>query len=142
MSLQANEEQVVTAVRDFWKTFCGSDPASLAEHYSPEAVLFGVEGTRSEPVRLALARRQREYFQGHAQLKFELGLIEVQLLTPTLALATYTFSFHAANVAVAGGKPRERQIAHGRATQIFELTADGRLLIVHEHLSSSDIRKE
>lgn len=142
MGTQTNEEQVVTAVRDFWKAFCGSDPASLAEHYSPEAVLFGVEGTRSEPVRLALARRQREYFEHRAQLKFELGAIEVQSLNPTLALATYTFSFHAANVAVAGSKPRERQITHGRATQIFELTADGTLLIVHEHLSSSDIRKE
>lgn len=142
MNTQTNPEQVLSTVRSFWKAFCSSNPTSLAEFYSPEAVVFGVEGARAEPVRLAMARRQREYFEHRSQLRIDLGPIEVQLLSPTLALATYTLSFHATNVAVAGGRPRERQIPHGRATQVFELDRDGKLLIMHEHFSSSDIRKE
>lgn len=142
MDSQTNQEQVLSTVRSFWKAFCSSNPATLAEFYSPEAVVFGVEGARAEPIRLAMARRQREYFDHRSQLRIDLGPIEVQLLSPTLALATYTLSFHATNVAVAGAPPRERQIPHGRATQVFALDREGNLLIMHEHFSSSDIRKE
>ncbi len=142
MGPSSENEQVVGTIREFWKVFCGVNPASLAEFYAPEALLFGVEGPRSEPVRLSMARRQREYFEHRAQLKIDLGAIEVQWLAAGLALATYTLSFHAANVAVAGNQGRARQIPHGRATQIFQLSTDRRPMIVHEHLSSADIRKE
>lgn len=142
MRSQASVEQVVAAVREFWKVFCSANPAALADFYAPQAILFGIEGPRPEPVRLALARRQREYFEHRAQLKVDLSLIEVQWLTASLALATYTLSFHASNVTLAGNRERDRLIPHGRATQIFELGADGKLLIVHEHFSSADIRKE
>ena len=141
MGATTNHE-VVGTIRDFWKVFSSANPATLADFYAPEAVLFGVEGHRAEPARLALARRQREYFEHRAQLKIELGAIEIQWLTAGLALATYTLSFHASNVTVAGSQGRARQIPHGRATQIFQLGLDGKPLIIHEHFSSADIRKD
>jgi ketosteroid isomerase-like protein len=142
MNTKLAKDQVSQAVRDFWKAFGNGSPQSLAEFYAPEATLFGVEGPRPEPARLALLRRQREYFERRAQLNVKLGLMEVLVLNDTTALAVYTFTFHASNVIAATGKTQERHIANGRASQIFQLSPDGRPLIVHEHLSSSDIRKE
>jgi ketosteroid isomerase-like protein len=66
----------------------------------------------------------------------------VRLLNDTTALATCSFHFDATNVGLASGKVQERHITHGRATHVFQLDEAGKLLIVHEHLSSSDIRKD
>jgi ketosteroid isomerase-like protein len=134
--------EILGAIRDFWKVFSSANPASLADFYAPAAILFGVEGHRAEPARLALARRQREYFEHHARLNVDLGTIEVQWLSPNVALATYTLSFQASNVTVAGSQGRARQIPHGRATQVFQLAENGKALIIHEHFSSADIRKD
>ena len=142
MNTKLAKDQVSQAVQDFWKAFGSGAPQSLADFYAPDATLFGVEGPRPELARLALLRRQREYFERHARLSVEPGLVEIQLLNETTALAVYTFTFHASNVIAATGKTQERHIANGRASQIFQLRPDGRLLIVHEHLSSADIRKE
>lgn len=142
MNTKLTKDQVTQAVRDFWKAFGNGLPQSLADFYAPDASLFGVEGPRPEPARLALLRRQREYFDRHAQLRVNLGLVEIHLLNDITALAVYTFTFHASNVIAATGKTQERHIANGRASQIFQLSPDGRPLIIHEHLSSADIRKE
>ena len=142
MNTKLTNDQVSQAVRDFWKAFGNDSPQALADFYAPDATLFGVEGPRPEPARLALLRRQREYFDRHARLSVEPSLVEAHLLNDTTALAVYTFTFHASNVIAATGKTQERHIANGRASQIFQLSPDGRPLIVHEHLSSSDIRKE
>lgn len=139
MNMKLTKDQVSQAVRDFWKAFGDGTPQSLADFYAFDASLFGVEGPRPEPVRLALLRRQREYFERHARLRVEPGLVDVQMLSDTSALAVYTFTFHASNVTAATGKAEERHIANGRASQIFQLSPDGRPLIVHEHLSSGDI---
>jgi ketosteroid isomerase-like protein len=142
MNTKLTKDQVSQAVRDFWRAFGSGSPQSLADFYAPDATLFGVEGPRPEPGRLALLRRQREYFDRHARLSVEPGLVEVHLLNDTTALAVYTFTFHASDVIAATGKTQERHIANGRASQIFQLGPDGRPLIVHEHLSSADIRKD
>ncbi len=139
---QGTPDQIVSGIQEFWKIFCSANPTSHADYYAPNTLIFGVEGARPEPARLGLARRQREYFEHHAQVKVELGPIEVQWIGEKLALAVYTFSFHASNVALAGSKGKERQIAHGRATQLFEVGEEGKLQILHEHFSSADIRKE
>ena len=142
MNMKLAKDRVNQAVRDFWKAFGNGSPQSLADFYAPDATLIGVEGPRPELARLALLRRQREYFERHARLSVEPSLVEVQLLNDNTALAVYTFTFHASNVIAATGKTQERHIANGRASQIFQLSPDGHLLIVHEHLSSADIRKE
>lgn len=142
MNTKLTKDEVHQAVGDFWKAFGNDSPQSMGDFYAPDATLFGVEGPRLELARLALLRRQREYFERHARLSVEPGPVEVHLLNDITALAVYTFTFHASNVIAATGKTQERHIANGRASQIFQLSPDGRPLIIHEHLSSADIRKE
>ena len=141
MDEKISPHQVSQAVRDFWKAFANSAGTELSAFYAPDASVFGVEGPRSELVRLALARRQREYFDRHARLNVELGMIDVRLLNEYTAVATYTFTFRASNVSGASGKTQDRHIEHGRATQLFQMESGGKPVIVHEHLSSADIRK-
>ena len=110
----------------------------MAEFYAPEASVFGSSATRPEPGRLAAARRHREYFNKETTIRAQVGSVDVQVLSDRLALAAYTFTFHASRVAVGISKSQEEDIRHGRATQLFQLEHDGRLLIVHEHLSAVD----
>ncbi|HET7205016.1 MAG TPA: DUF4440 domain-containing protein [Terriglobales bacterium] len=142
MASELTQESVLQAVRDFWKAFSGNSFQALADLYSPDANVFGVEGARAELARLALTRRQREYFDRHAKLLARPGAIDVRVLGDSNAIATYSFEFSASNVGSVSGKSLDRAIRHGRATQIFQKGENGELLIVHEHLSSADIKKE
>jgi ketosteroid isomerase-like protein len=135
-------EKVTQAVRDFWNTFSGSSPEALADFYAPDATIFGVEGTRIELSRLAMARRAREYFDRRAKITARPDAVDVKVIAESVAIATYCFHFNAVNVGAAPGKTVQRTIPHGRATQIFHLDREGKIVIIHEHLSSADIRKE
>jgi ketosteroid isomerase-like protein len=126
-------------VTRFWKIFCEKDSISLAEFYGHESSVFGSASPRSEPGRLAAARRQREYFGAHSTIKANTGHIEVQVLADgSAAVADYTFTFHASKVMTAIGGTTEEDIRHGRATQVFAYDPDGKLRIIHEHLSHVD----
>ena len=142
MNDKLSPEKVTQAVRDFWNTFSGSFPEALADFYAPDATIFGVEGTRPELAKLAMARRAREYFGRRAKITARPDAVEVKVLADTVAIATYCFHFNAVNVGAASGKTVQRTIPHGRATQIFQLNREGKIVIIHEHLSSADIRKE
>ena len=131
-------EQIRAEVKRFWTIMSGKRADQLAEIYAHEATVFSSSGSRSEPGRLAAARRQREYFQPLTTVTTTLGLIEVVLLGESAAVASYTFQFHASKVASAVGGVVEEIIEHGRGTQVFVLDPDGNLRIVHEHLSSVD----
>lgn len=132
-------DQVRGEVQRFWNAFCGKDAESLADFYAHESSVFGSAATRSEPGRLAATRRQREYFGAHSTVKAHLGTIEVLVLADgQAAVADYTFEFHASKVMTALGTPAEENIKHGRATQVFAFDPDGKLRIVHEHLSTVD----
>ena len=128
-------DQVKGAVRRFWDVFTTKSAEGLAEFYAHESSVFGSQSTRSEPGRLAAARRNREYFHSHSVLKASTGDIEVVLLGESAAVASYTFKFHATKVASILEKAGEENIQHGRATQVFALDPGGVLRIVHEHLS-------
>ncbi len=132
-------ELIRAEVTRFWKVFCEKDSVSLAEFYGHESSVFGSSSARSEPGRLAAARRQREFFGAHSTLKATMGPIEVQVLADgSAAVADYTFSFHASKVMTAIGGTTEEHIKQGRATQVFAYDPDGKLRIVHEHLSHVD----
>ena len=132
-------ELVRAEVTRFWKVFCEKDALSLAEFYGHESSVFGSASPRSEPGRLAATRRQREYFGAHSTIKATFGHIEVQLLGDgTAAVADYTFTFQASKVMTAIGGTTEEKIQHGRATQVFAYDPDGKLHIIHEHLSTVD----
>ena len=122
-------------VQRFWNTFAAKSAEALAEFYASESSVFGSNGVRPEPGRLAAARRQREYFGAQSTVKAKPGLIDVVLLGDTAAVATYTFEFHATKVAGLLATANEEKILNGRATQVFAYDSDGKLRIVHEHLS-------
>jgi len=71
-------------------------------------------------------------------MKVHLGAIEVVMLGDESAVASYTFQFHATKVANLLGKGKEEDIQQGRATQVFTRDVEGKLRIVHEHLSTVD----
>ncbi len=135
-------ERVTLVVKEFWQAFSSGSPARLTALYFPDATLFGVEGSRAELARLALARREREYFNHGAKVTVQTGLIDVRMLSDNTALTTYGFQFRASNVGSASGKATDRTITHGRATQISYADRDGKVVILHEHLSSADIKKD
>ena len=129
-------DQVRAEVQRFWNTFTAKAEDTLGEFYAPTSSVFGSDATRTEPGRLAAARRKREYFHAGTSLNVSLGPIDVIPLGDTAAVATYTFKFHANRVQHGLGQSDTEDIQHGRATQVFALEADGRVLIVHEHLSA------
>ena len=132
-------DQVRAEVVRFWNVFANKDSEALAEFYAHESSVFGSSATRSEPGRLAATRRQREYFGAHSSVKATTGMIEVLILGDgSAAVADYTFQFHASKVMTALGTPTEENIKHGRATQVFAYDPDGKLRIMHEHLSTVD----
>jgi ketosteroid isomerase-like protein len=108
----------------------------LMAFYSAESSVFSSLSPRPEPGRLAAARRQREYFHRDANILATTGAVEVVMLGDRAALASYTFTFHATRIGGATGTALEEDIRHGRATQVFILDHDGKVRIVHEHLSA------
>ena len=136
---QLTADQIRAEVHRFWNAFAGKDAQTLAEFYGHDSSVFGSDATRSEPGRLAATRRQREYFGAHSTLKATLGTIDVAILADgAAAVADYTFQFHASKVMTALGSVTEENIKHGRATQVFTFDPDGKVRIVHEHLSTVD----
>lgn len=131
-------EEVRAEVTRFWNVFTAKAPDLLEEFYAPDATVFASFGNRAEPGRLAVARRKREYFGRPTSVRVQLGPIDVQTMDDIGAVAVYTFKFHAIGVAAGGNRSSEETIENGRATQVFCLDSEGRLRILHEHLSSID----
>ena len=133
--MNINAEQVRAEVSRFWGAFTGKLADEVEKFYLSESTVFSSLAHRAEPGRLAATRRKREYFHPQSRIRVQLGPIEVQTIGDSAAVASYNFGFHATRVSGALGKPIEEDIEHGRATQIFVQQADGRLCILHEHLS-------
>lgn len=132
-------DQVRGEVQRFWNVFTTKNGPALTEFYGPESSVFSSVSGRSEPGRLAAARRQREYFHTLSQLRATVGMTDIVLLCDgAAAVASYTFQFHATKVGSNISQKSEENITNGRATQVFSYDADGKLRIVHEHLSSVD----
>jgi ketosteroid isomerase-like protein len=130
-------EQVKGEVLRFWNAFTDKSASQLMEFYAPESTVFSSVSNRSEPGRLAAARRQREYFHAKSSLRATVGNIDVILLGDgAAAIASYTFQFHASKVASTAGSASEEDIRNGRASHVFALDADGKVRIMHEHLSA------
>lgn len=138
MLVKVTADDVQAEVRRFWSIFAGKSPEGLKGFYAGESSVFGSSSTRAEPGSLAAARRQREYFTPQTTMKVHLGPIEVVMLGDEAAVASYTFQFHATKVANLLGKGHEEDIQQGRATQVFIRDVEGKLRIVHEHLSTVD----
>jgi ketosteroid isomerase-like protein len=138
MREKLSAEQIKGEVQRFWNAFSNKSSEQLMEFYSPESSVFGSGTTRPEPGRLAAARRQREYFHAKSSIRAVPGMIDVVMLGDHAAIASYTFTFHASKVAGSFGNAVEEDIRNGRATQVFSYDPEGKLRIMHEHLSAVD----
>jgi ketosteroid isomerase-like protein len=130
-------ERVRRAVQEFWDAFSQQQKNRFQELYSPTAVCFAADGRRSEAARLMWVRREREFFGPKSAVGAKVGAVSVQILSPNLASASYGFHFSMIRV-LANGTRAEIEVPLGRATQVFQREPDGRLLIIHEHLSSAE----
>ena len=128
-------EQVRAEVSRFWGAFTGKLSDEIEKFYLPDSTVFSSIAHRAEPGRLAATRRKREYFHPQSRIRAQVGTMEVLPIGEAAAVASYTFEFHASRVMGALGKDVEEDIQNGRATQVFVQQPDGKLCILHEHLS-------
>jgi ketosteroid isomerase-like protein len=128
-------DEVRSEVTRFWNIFTAKAPELLEEFYAPDATVFASTGIRTEPGRLAVARRRREYFDKQTSVRVQVGMIDVQPINDHCAVASYTFRFDAIRIG-GGAKASDEHLSHGRATQLFIVDAEGKLRILHEHLSA------
>ena len=131
-----NPDEVRSEITRFWNLFVSKAPELLEEFYAPDATVFSSSAARSEPGRLAVTRRRREYFDKQTSVRVHLGAIDIQLIDDLAAIASYTFRFDALRVSGGIGKASDEHLEHGRATQVFCLDGEGKLRIIHEHFSS------
>lgn len=135
VSASLSAEQVRAEVARFWGAFSAKSSDIMQSMYGQEASVFSSWNTRAEPGRLTVARREREYFQGRTNIRVSTGMVDVAVLSDSAAVAVYTFQLHITQAQTAAGRNTETHIHNGRATQVFTMDADGKLSIVHEHLS-------
>jgi ketosteroid isomerase-like protein len=132
-------ERVRKEVERFWQIMCGKSSARLEDLYAPDALVISGRARKPEAANLAMARRARRIKEAGAEATVELGLVEVQIAEPGVAIASYTYKFQQSRMSADGGR-EERQLL-GRATQLFQLDSRGILRIVHEHLSAAGTAK-
>jgi ketosteroid isomerase-like protein len=136
MNQKLTIDLIRTEVRRFWQAFAQYDVKTIRLMYGAEATVFHPSSKRFELGPLTVARYEREYAHPACKIIFQLGEIQVTLLSDTTAVATYTFELHINNVTTPAGII-DRHVSPGRATQIFALNNEGKLKIVHEHRSTA-----
>ena len=130
-------EQIRGEVQAFWDAFTSRSKDRFEELYSPTASCFAADGRRSEPARLMWVRREREFFGPKSSVGAKVGAVSVQILGPTLAVASYGFHFSIIRV-LPNGSRVQVEVPFGRASQVFQRGDKGKFLIIHEHLSSAE----
>lgn len=136
VAAQISPDEVRAEVQRFWSVLSGKSNEKLEDLYSPAAIIFTGKAKRSEPGRLAAARRMRQLSGPNLSSGAELDPIEVQVSGPDVAIATYTYRFQSHKTGKDGSR-EQRNTLFGRSTQIFQRDDGGKLRIVHEHLSSA-----
>ena len=132
-----SRDHIRLEVHNFWESFTGKSKNRFEQVYSPTATCFALDGRRSEPARLMWVRRGREFFGPMSAVGARLGVINVQLLGPELAVASYPLHFTVVRT-MSNGRHIQSDIPFGRATQVFQRDESGALRIIHEHLSSAE----
>jgi ketosteroid isomerase-like protein len=129
-------ELVNLRVREFWSILTGESRSKFEHLYSSDAIVFTGRAKHSEPAKLAAERRMRQLANATSNTAAEIGSVDVQIAGTDVAIATYTYKFQSSK-AQSDGSRMSRHTLFGRATQVFQLDANGVLRIVHEHLSSA-----
>jgi len=129
-------DQVRAQIDKFWLIMCGKPAGRLEEMYSSAALVLTGKARRPEAASVALSRRARQIAAPGTHSEAELGVVEIELPEPSLAIASYTYKFHHTRPGD-DGNVQQRHTLFGRATQVFHLDESGALQIVHEHLSAA-----
>jgi ketosteroid isomerase-like protein len=127
-------EQVRDGVRRFWQFFSNKSQNELLGMYFSNASVIPAGARRSEPARLAMARRSRELFGQGSSVRADVGLIDVQAVRADASIASYTFHFQVVKL-FPNGKRFSIDMPFARTTQLFRRDGDGALRIAHEHMS-------
>lgn len=129
--------QIEDAVRRYWRVLMEKTDGAMGTFYSYDSIVFNPFSNRAEPGRVSATRKEREYFTPKTLFRAEItGPISVQLLADNIAVASYTFRWHATNMEEQVlGRKFDKAVRDGRATQVFVLSPEGELRIVSEHLS-------
>ncbi len=137
MTTKFTVEQVQAAVRRYFSAMADKKPGELVKMYAYDATSFSPYSPRAELGRVAAARREREYFKPDASFRAEItSPIDVKFLADDVALAIHTFRTWAKNLEEPIlGKKYNRGVPDGRGTHIFTLDSEGKLIVVHQHLS-------
>lgn len=136
MSGTISPDQVRAEIRKFWQIMCGKSAERLDNLYSPSAVVLTGKARKPEEANVVLARRARQISSPNSGSSADLGPVEVQIPEPGVAIASYTYKFQHTRPGETGNLEK-RHTMYGRATQIFQVDAQGALRIVHEHLSAA-----
>lgn len=115
---------IVAAVEQSWKS--GSAEAAMA-HYAPDAVVFST-GTLAPTRDRNIVTRETAGFMAMNPADFIVADRNTQKLDDDTIVSSGVVSF-LADVGPA------RQMLRARFTQVLQKQADGRWLIVHEHMS-------
>jgi ketosteroid isomerase-like protein len=136
MSGSLSPGQVRGEIERFWQIMCGKSAGRLEDLYNPAALLLTGKARKPEPANLALSRRARQIIDAGAGSTAELGTMDIHLADARVAIASYTYRFSHTRPDERGGV-HTRRTMFGRATQIFQMEEDGRVRIIHEHLSAA-----
>jgi len=130
-------DQVQAFVYRYWRVLAEKLAGEMEKLYTYDATVFNPFSQRMEPGRVSAARKEREYFAPSTVFRAEItGPIEVSMPSDGIAVASYTFRWHAAGMAEhIVGKEFSKAVRNGRATQVLVMDFEGKLRIVHEHLS-------
>ena len=134
--ISISPDQVRAEVRKFWQIMCGKSSERLEDLYSSAAVVLTGKARKPEEANAVLSRRARQISVPGSGSSVDLGVVEVQLPEPGVAIASYTYKFDHTRPGDRGDLEKRRTL-YGRATQIFQSDARGALRIVHEHLSAA-----
>jgi ketosteroid isomerase-like protein len=135
MSDKVTTEEVCEIVKQVWDANTSKKTDALAGMYATGSSVFTTDGVRPEPGKLVAMKREREYFHKDTSLQVDLGPIEVHILSDQAAVAYYTFNLRVKQKQISPGKFADEDMPTGRITQVVERQSDGRLLVIHEHLS-------
>jgi hypothetical protein len=136
-STSISTSQVESAVRRYWQVLMEKSIGEMESFYSYDSTVFNPFSPRTEPGRVSATRKEREYFTPQTTFRAEItGHIDVQILSDTIAVASYPFRWTAKNMELSVlARKFDKAVRDGRATQVFVLGQDGTLRIVNEHLS-------
>lgn len=131
-------EEVRDRVRAFWQAYGRQSKTEFEQFYFPEATVLEFDGRRIEPGRLMVVRRVRELFPKMSAVTAELGVIDVQIIEPDLAVACYGYHYRVVR-AMPNGKRYESDVPQARVTHVFKRDDQGQLRIIHEHMSAGAV---